>query len=302
MADARVLAGDLTVAALLAFGTTPAHAETAAEVRTLARRAHTDPAARERLRAVHDVDGTPADFDTALGQASGADLDHRLDVIESSAGAQDPGSAASALAGRGPQQAASRILHGRRFRPATPPRPLRGAVHRLGQWLEPVVAPLGRWLAPVGRVLRGVFRNAVATGMLGAAVVGLAAVVAVAAVNRRSRLDVNRVDDEEGGIGSRRADPKELERQADAAEAAGSYDRAFRLRFQAGVIRLDRAGLIADRPSATTGQLVKTVRSAAFPDLARTFDEIAYGGRPSGPEDVARAKQTWPRVLEEARR
>jgi len=104
------------------------------------------------------------------------------------------------------------------------------------------------------------------------------------------------------GVDAEGLDPDTLEREATSAEQAGDLDRAVRLRFVAGVVRLDRAGAITYRSSMTTGQLISTLRSVSFAELAVAFDEIAYGGRPAGETDVEAARSTWPRVLEETRR
>ena len=63
-------------------------------------------------------------------------------------------------------------------------------------------------------------------------------------------------------------DPKTLERQADAAEASGDLEAALRLRFRAGLLRLDRRGAIEFRPSISTHEVRRAVRSEDF-DAAR---------------------------------
>ena len=83
------------------------------------------------------------------------------------------------------------------------------------------------------------------------------------------------------GVDAEGLDPDELERQAAAAERAGDLAHAVRLRFVAGVLRLDRAGVIAYRSSLTTGQLRAALRSGSFAEIASAFDEITYGGRPA---------------------
>lgn len=280
------------------LGVGPAAAETAAQVRDLASRAHTDPGALDRLEQVHDIDGRPVDLRRALDGARGPDLDRRLDLIESSA-AGAAGVDTAGLGADGPRRQARRILAERRFRPPSPPKPLAGTIHRLGVWLGPVTRPLGRWLAPVGRFFKRVFSNAVATGLLGLIVIAMAALATVRLARRRARVSTAAGGDAAAWA---RLDPDALDRDADAAEAAGDLEHAFRLRFLAGVVRLDRQGALDYRASLTTGDLLKTVRSPTFPSLALAFDEIAYGGRPPAPDDLARAKRDWPRVLQEARR
>ena len=297
-ARARAAGAAVAAAAILILSTSPAGAESAAEVRTLAAQAHDDPGALARLRQVDDIDGRSVDLAQVLDGAEGDDLDRRLDAIESAAAGEGE-LAVPGVGTDGPRQAAGRILSESRFQPPKPPRPLAGAIRQLGRWLEPVVRPLARWLAPVGRLLLAVYRNTLAMAVVGLLVVALAAATTARMVKRRSH---GALADGEGAIGGRRQDPDALEREADAAEAAGDLDRAFRLRFLAGVLRLDRAGVLRYRPSLTTGELVRTVRSDTLPGLAAAFDQIAYGGRHPAPDDVARAKQDWPRVLQEARR
>jgi hypothetical protein len=188
---------------------------------------------------------------------------------------------------------AASIVHGRRFRSPWVPRPFTGILRTLGRWLEPVsrpFRPLGRWFSrTVGAQLAVV-----------ALVFAAALLISVRLVGRRGARTVGR---SQRGLGAGGAGlyPDELERQAAAAEKGGDLDGAVRLRFLAGVLRLDRAGVISYRASLTTGQLRSTVRSASFAELATMFDEVAYGGRRAEPSDVDAARATWPRVLSEAR-
>jgi hypothetical protein len=95
-------------------------------------------------------------------------------------------------------------------------------------------------------------------------------------------------------------DPDVLEREADAAERAGDLERALRLRFRAGLLRLGQRGAIQYRSSVTTGEVRRTLRSEQFDDLARTFERVTYGGQEALPPDVETARRDWPRVLETA--
>lgn len=257
------------------------------ELEALARRAVDDPAARDGLRRVERVDGRPVELGRALGSATGGDAAARVRALVD--GLAPPAAPESAEAARAE---AGRILAQRRFRPRPPPRPLEGVLRRLGSWLRPVAEPLGRLL---GRV--------VGDGRW-TAVVALLVVVASAVVSARAahrRLGAGGPGGRAGGGGrSRSLGAAELERQADEAERRGELRRAFRLRFRAGLVRLDDAGVIALQPSLTTGQLVRRIPSPSLARLARTFEEIVYGGRPAGPEDVEAARSGWPLVLREA--
>jgi Domain of unknown function (DUF4129) len=100
----------------------------------------------------------------------------------------------------------------------------------------------------------------------------------------------------------RPVDPDQLEQDADAAESAGDYERAVRLRFLAGLVRLNAAGAIELDPSLTSRQVTRRLRLVALDELARNYDEIAYGRRPATRSDVDAARDQWPTVLVAARR
>lgn len=274
------------VVAVAPAGPAAAQSVTAGQVQELAARAAGDPAALAQLRAVREVDGRPVDMARALAGADGPALAARLQALS---GAPP----APAVAAGQARAEARKVLDGRRFKPAHVPRPFAGILRTLGRWLEPVGGPLGR-------LWRQVFDSV--PGKLAAAgvVFAVAALVSLRLIGRRSPGNVSR-SRRVGGAGAG-LDPDELERQAAAAERAGDLDHAVRLRFVAGVLRLDRAGVITYRASLTTGQLRARLGSPSFAELAAAFDEIAYGGRPAGESDVRAAAEGWPRVLAEAAR
>lgn len=204
-----------------------------------------------------------------------------------------PGAATAAAQAEAPpaeeaRAEAKRILSERRFKPSSTPRPLRGVLRRLGSWIRPVAEPIGRLWSDMSGNLFGRL-------MLVIAVVGLALLTSIRLIRRRSAAGVS------GGSKERRRrqeDPDELERRADRAEREGHLDLAYRLRFRAGLLRLDSAGLVPYRLSSTTGQLTQKVQSPTFKALATAFDEIAYGGRSAAPDDLDAARAGWPRVLQ----
>jgi len=184
---------------------------------------------------------------------------------------------------------AREILGGRRYKPADVPRPFEGAL----EWLGDRLRPIGDFFSRITESLAG--RVALA-----AVLAGVVAVVALLVARRRAATNAA------GGAARRRrsaeehADPGRLEREADAAERRGDLDAALRLRFRAGLLRLDRAGAIQFRPSITTGQVARRLRLRVFDDLAITFDAVAYGGRPASVGDLQSARAEWPRVLEQS--
>lgn len=264
---------------------------TAAQLHDLVQRALAEPSAVTQLRQVDRVDGRPVDLDRALSGASGVALEARLLALDPAGAGAAVGPVAAATGD--PTDQARRILEDRRFHPGSVPRPFRGLFQTLGRWLRPISGPLGRAWAYV-------FDHAWTTFTIGALVVGLAIVVSIRVIRRRSVAGVLRsARDRRRG---RRDDPDDLERRADEAERAGDLALAVRLRFRAGLIRLDRAGVVVDRPALTTGALTRQLPSDQLRELAMAFEEVAYGGRPASPDDVAAARIGWPRVLDEVAR
>jgi uncharacterized protein DUF4129 len=181
---------------------------------------------------------------------------------------------------------AREILGSRRYKPADVPRPFEGAL----EWLGDRLRPIGDFFSRITESLLGKV-------VLAALLAGIVAVIALLVARRRAATSAA------GGNGRGRrssdehVDPDRLEREADAAERRGDLDVALRLRFRAGLLRLDRAGAIAFRPSITTGQVARRLRLPAFDDLAVTFDAVAYGGRHASATDLSSARAEWPRVL-----
>lgn len=274
------------LALVLVAGPAQAQSVSGAQLRSLAERAAGDPRALAELRAVREVDGRPVDIRRALEGAEGPALAARLRTL-----AEGPGPAA--VDASQARADAGHVLDGRRFKPSRAPRPLAGVLRTLGRWLQPLADRLGTLWEPVSRSL-GAQLALVGVVFLGAAIISLRL------IGRRGPHSLPRL--RRGGAEGTGLDPDDLERAAAAAEAAGDLDRAVRLRFVAGVLRLDRAGVISYRSSLTTGQLRARLRSPSFAELAAAFDEIAYGGRPAAPDDVAASRAGWSRVLAETRR
>ena len=98
--------------------------------------------------------------------------------------------------------------------------------------------------------------------------------------------------------GAKALDPARLEREAREAERRGDLVTALRLLFRAGLLRLDRARAIVLRDSLTTGEVRRRLRLPEFDALARSFDEVVYGGRRPEPGDVEAFRRSWTSVLE----
>jgi hypothetical protein len=243
----------------------------AAEFRSLAAAAVDDPGALARLREVDVVDGRRVDVDGALRGARGEALEARLRAL----------AADSDVVVRGDPRADARdVLAERRFQETDLPGPFRGII----RWLRDFVPDLGFLGIGPGWVWV----------LLAAVVGGLAWFVARRLLTTRVRAATVHAD---ALAAARDEDPRALERRADAAEAAGDLEAALRLRFRAGLLRLDARGAIEFRPSISTHEVRRTLRDTDFDALAATFDDVVYGGRPPAPDDLAAARDRWPRVV-----
>lgn len=185
------------------------------------------------------------------------------------------------------------ILDGRRYDETEFPRPFEGMLEWLGERLRPVT---DAWDAFVDWVFGGPLLVRLAVLAL---VIALTAYVAYRVA--RVRTGAARHGSDDAKHERDRLDPKELERRADRAERDGDLATALRLRFQAGLLRLDRAGLIDFRPSITSGEVTRQLRLASFARLANRHDEVAYGARSARPDDLADARATWPQLVKTAR-
>lgn len=236
----------------------------------------------QELRAVTSVDGQPVDIAGALEGAEGGELDERLDTLES----LEP-VPADPLAN--PSGEARDILLEERFHGGEAPGPFRDFV----DWLRDL-APreLIDWLDDL---LPG--DQSVVWLLLGALLFGGGFLLARALLVRRIALSEATAQ----AFAPAGDDPKALDRRAAEAEAAGDLEAALRLRFRAGLLRLDQRGAIDFRPSISTHEVRRALHSNDFDDLAATFDDVVYGGREPHTEDVAQARERWPEVVSGAR-
>lgn len=186
------------------------------------------------------------------------------------------------------REEAERILAEDRFHETDLPRPLHGVLEWLGDRLE----PLGDLVAWIVGVLPG--GSSAAWLILAAAVLLLALLFATQLVKRRGPPALRR---HAGSSAEDTLDAATLEREADAAERAGDLERALRLRFRAGILRLVERRQLDDPALVTTGSLVRRLRSDVFAAGARAFDEVVYGRRSPTPDDVEKVREGWRAVL-----
>lgn len=211
--------------------------------------------------------------------------------------------ATGAMAPSGPQSSgysrlAHEILGESRFRPAPLPRPLHGVLDALGR----AFAPVGRWFQGAFDTLAGVLPggDAAVWVLLCAVIVALAAIASVRLTGRTlvdHRRSASLLRQEAGA-----PDARALEAAADAAERDGRIEAAVRLRFQAGLLRLDELGVLAYRPSLPNAAVSRRLGSPIFDGLLRRFEELVYGGRPAQDSDAGTARDGWRQVLRDAAR
>jgi hypothetical protein len=179
------------------------------------------------------------------------------------------------------REEARQILAEDRFHEQDLPRPFARPLDWLGDRLEELFGDL-----PGGPDVGWLLLSALV--LTGAIVVGLALVRrrAPAALVRSGRAR-----------GPAPPDPAQLERDADAAERAGELERALRLRFRAGVLRLAQRRIVEDPDGVTSGALVRLLRSPDFDRAAAVFDEVVYGRRTPTAEDARLSRAGWQAVL-----
>ena len=197
------------------------------------------------------------------------------------------------------RQQARDVLAQRRFRSSGLPSPLRrvrerigNGVRRAGRPFETVYEWLASWLPGGPPVLL--------TVLAGTILAGTAALVTRGAARRRPAAAAGELA--LGADAARQPSAARLRGQADDAERRGDLDGALRLRFRAGLLELHARELIELRPALTNHELLRAVPSATLADLVDGFEAVAYGGRAAAAADLARARDGWPRVADEAAR
>jgi hypothetical protein len=268
------------IVCLLAIGRPALATEaTAAEVADLAGRAADDAEALERLREIDVVDGREMDLATVLATDDETTLRARLETLSQLA---TPVSTQDLTAGEAAAAAAG-ILEDARYR--APP--------DTGDSETPPSVP-GE---PSGG--GGFERLFDALGLL-VFVLAIVAVVTLLARRHPGAAEARR-DKLEPETKPEAADPGKLERLAAEAEREGRYEDAVRLRFSAGLLRLDAAGRIELEPWTTGRQVAAELSSQPFDRILTTFEPVAYGEQAAADEDAAAARRDWHRVLAERR-
>ncbi len=200
---------------------------------------------------------------------------------------------------------ARQILSGSQYqtRPERSFRPLAGVLAAIGRFFDRVFGPLWRFLDdhlfhPVGNSVFDLFGDWWPLLVLALALVAGIALGRI--IIKRRALPARRLPGQSSRPASQ--DPETLERLADQAELDGDLEVAVRLRFRAGVIRLERMGAVDRGPTRTDRELSGSLRSATFDALAADLESIVYGGAPATEQQAADALSGWRRVAVEVER
>jgi hypothetical protein len=191
------------------------------------------------------------------------------------------------------RERAREILGDRRYTGTDLPRPFEKPLRWLDDRLRPIADWVGKAFEDVADSLPG---GAIVLWLLIVALIATAVVVFIRpAVSRLAARGAAAATP-----AAVRASAAALEREAAAAERDGRFEQALRLRFRAGLLRLDERQVLEYRDSMTTGDAAGAVGLEAFDRLGADFDAVAYGGRPAGAPELAASRAAWADVLEQA--
>jgi hypothetical protein len=281
---------------LLVFLQAPAGAEgiTRDELLERAEIAAFDDDALEELKEVDFVDGHRVDMERLLAGARGKEIADRMTVLASQEFRRGTDVSSATV-----RAEADRILQQERFQQPDVPRPFKGVLEALADFFDPVTRFVDRVYSAISNFFGDLSREVpggpvVLWVLLALIVLGLSLWLSQRIVGRRAREGVTNLKAARAG---RQNDPRKLEAEANDAERRGDHELAIRLRFRAGLLRLGLAKVIPFRGSLTTGELRRLLTSPEFDRLGADFDEIVYGGRQAGPDDVVAARTGWERVL-----
>lgn len=193
---------------------------------------------------------------------------------------------------------ARQILSQREFRPEHSPKPLEGVIRWLRDRIDGIVNAIGDFLAGLFNPLFSILPGAFGTVLGFALCIGIAALV-IWLVSRNVVRNQKRAADHPSQNSQVTDDPNELETAAQRAEREQQFDLAIRYRYRAGLIRLDRAGVIDLQPWNTAALLTRRVASPRFDRITDTFEEVTYGGRTANGSQASTVRAEWSTLLTE---
>ena len=197
----------------------------------------------------------------------------------------------TSAAGAAREQARAILAEGR-FRSPSIPRPLHGVLQAIGEALESPLNALDELVSRLAGHTPG--GSATVWGALAALVLAASAALALRSARRSLRV----ADETYAAVGvERQMSAAELLRAAEAAESEGRDAEAVRLHFRRGLLLLMESERVSNAPAMLTTDVAMALNSAQFDALARTFDEIAYGGRAATEQDVDASRSGWSALL-----
>jgi hypothetical protein len=171
----------------------------------------------------------------------------------------------------------------------------------IGHGLKFVLGGFFSWLyhhlfVSIGHGFRFVFGSwwPWAAGLV-ALIIGVA--IGIVIYRHRTRVDLKEASSARSRI--REESPHDIENQARFACDRGEFELAVRLWFTAGVLRLTQMGLIANGASRTDREILRTIASASFVDVARRHEQIVYGRQSATAADARSAAEKWSDVFRE---
>lgn len=263
---------------------TAAGSSTGPEVRRTAEAIATGEAQPAALLEINSIEGSPVDFPALLAE----DRDTRIEIIARIA------PPAPIDVGQVEEQISS-ILADPKYPPVGEP-----------SWLDRLLAPVFRfwnriWLMVVDWLQLAFFwiLDFLGTGIarwVGVAVLLVATAATAWVLGRRRARELERraVIERILELG---LDPGELEELAASAHERGDDAEAIRLRFVAGLLRLDGLGEIEFAPGLSNGAISQRLGSETFDLLAGQFDRVVYGREPVDAADHARCIASWNELL-----
>lgn len=172
-------------------------------------------------------------------------------------------------------------------------------------WIERLLGPLYTWLERMVAFVAEMASRALQQVLswltldtftwLGPLMVLVAAVIGGLVLGRRRAREIERRATIER-ILELGADPGELEALADEALETDPGE-SIRLRFVAGLLRLDAAGRIDFYPGLANSVISDALSEPLFDELATEFDRVVYGRRPATATDATRARADWRTLL-----
>ncbi len=200
--------------------------------------------------------------------------------------------ASSTSAAAAARRQAESILAESRFHAAPAPHPLHGLLQSIGHGLEEILGLLPKAVGRVGTIVPG--GSVVVWGLLAVVLLVLGGLITTRGARRALLSTGGALVTAKSGTTMSAA---ELLRAATDAERQGRDGDAVRFHFRRGLVLLLASDRVAVAPAMLSAEVSRALRSEQFDALARTFDEIAYGGRLATAEDVDASRRGWGTLL-----